>query len=173
MDAGSHHPSDLGSRQAIVDQVLELIKDGRKLHAIDQYMKATGVDLVRAKLAVDNIEGGRPLDTPPPEPWQSVPLSPERLSELASKLPSEWPLSRVQELEPSAELLDPRSHPVQVGTPGHEVESEAEVIVHFGPLCLVRLCGEAGWEMGQIDSTGSIWCWGDYGNDLGKAIDAL
>ncbi len=75
--------------------------------------------------------------------------------------------AQLLDLENRFVVLDP-------GPAGKEyVELDPVVIISFGRLCLVRVADETGWFMGQLDQDGSIICWGEYGDDLGEAIQAL
>jgi len=71
-----------------------------------------------------------------------------------------------------------------IGSGGHRVywskgpnerdELRAELIINFSGMCLVRTVGDPAWWMGQLHQNGeSIVCWGHYGTDLARAIDAL
>jgi hypothetical protein len=48
---------------------------------------------------------------------------------------------------------------------------QPDVIISFHDLCLVSSDGE--WFMGDLDTDGSVICWGSYGPDLGEAIQGL
>jgi hypothetical protein len=53
-------------------------------------------------------------------------------------------------------------------------EMEPECIISFSGLCLVRVKGDDGWYMGELDKQdGFIVCWGSYGPDLERAIGSL
>ena len=50
---------------------------------------------------------------------------------------------------------------------------DVKTIIDFAGLCLVEEIGEEDdWQMWQLDSDGSIYCWGNYGS-LREAIKAL
>lgn len=50
---------------------------------------------------------------------------------------------------------------------------EVKTIIYFDGLCLVEEIGDEGdWQMGQVDSSGNIYCWGCYG-EIKEAIRAL
>lgn len=50
---------------------------------------------------------------------------------------------------------------------------EVKTIIDFSGLCLVEEIGcEDDWQMGQMDTEGSIFCWGYYGT-LKEAIKGL
>ena len=101
--------------------VRQLISDGRKIEAIQQYRLQTGSSVIESKLAVDRIDaamGGHDVARPTRLKIES--LSPALKDELAARLPDGWSLERLGTLR--AELLDPEAHAVQdITEPDHIV----------------------------------------------------
>lgn len=54
-------PADSPDLDALSDEVLNLLEDGRKIEAVKRYREVTGQGLREAKDAVEGLEAGRPL----------------------------------------------------------------------------------------------------------------
>jgi len=158
----------------IESTVRQLLRDGRKIEAIQQYRLQTGSSVLESKLAVDRIDaamGGNDVARPTRRKIES--LSPALQGELAARLPDGWSQERLGTL--GAELLDPEAHTVQdITEPDHTVAIPHDLIIGMDYLYLVRDTRNGSWWIGQVGPDGlSIDCWGSYGDSLGDAIQAL
>lgn len=88
----------------------------------------------------------------------------------SSTLPAGWTIERIRALSGDATAaVIPADRPVKLG----DTSLDAELILSFHGLCLVRARDDEDWYMGELAADGTLNCWSSYGPDLADAIQGL
>ncbi|MFF4351280.1 hypothetical protein [Streptomyces sp. NPDC001530] len=90
------------------------------------------------------------------------------------QLPAGWTLEEIRNVsgDREATALDNDRVVTWQGWPAEDERLDAEIVLGFHGLCLVKPVNDDDWYMGSLNDDGSVDCWSAYG-DLYQALRGL